>query len=326
MNIFVTRKIPGRGIEMLREAGHEVDVSGKDGVLTKEELVAALRAKEYDAVLCLLTDTIDTDVFGAVPKAKIFANYAVGFNNIDLAAAKAREITITNTPDVLTDTVAEFTFTLLLAISKRVAEADTFMRSGKYIGWAPELLLGTDLKGKTLGLLGAGRIGSRVAYMAARGLDMKVVYYDVKQNEHIEKETGAIFRASVEDVLKEADMVSIHVPLLESTKHLINKERLVMMKQSAYLINTSRGPVVDEAALADALKNGIIRGAAIDVFENEPKMAEGLAELTNVIVTPHIASATEGTRGAMGELAAKNIIAVLEGKEAPNAVKPLVSS
>lgn len=321
MNIFVTRKIPGSGIEMLREAGYEVDVSGKDGVLTKEELIAALKAKEYDAVLCLLTDTIDAEVFDAAPKAKIFANYAVGFNNIDLAVAKARGITITNTPDVLTDTVAEFTFTLLLAISKRVAEADAFMRSGKYIGWAPELLLGTDLKGKTLGLLGAGRIGSRVAYMASRGLGMKVIYYDVKQNEQIEKDTGAVFRASVEDVLKEADTVSIHVPLLESTKHLINKERLAMMKKSAYLINTSRGLVVDEAALVEALKSGVIRGAAIDVFENEPQMAEGLAVLPNVIVTPHIASATDGTRAAMGELAAKNIISVLCGKEAPNTVK-----
>lgn len=321
MNIFITRKIPGLGVEMLREEGYEVDVSAKDGVLTREELISALRAKEYDAVLCLLTDAIDAEIFDAAPKAKIFANYAVGFNNIDLAEARKRGIVITNTPDVLTDTVAEFTFTLLLAIAKRVAEADVFMRGGKYTGWAPELLLGTDLKGKTLGLLGAGRIGSRVAYMAARGLDMKVVYYDVKQNEQIEKETGAVFRASVEEVLKEADAVTIHVPLLDSTKHLINKERLAMMKSSAYLINTSRGQVVDEAALADALKNAVIRGAAIDVFEAEPKMEAGLAELPNVIVTPHIASATEGTRGAMGELAAKNIIAVLEGKEAPNAVK-----
>lgn len=306
---------------MLREAGHEVQASGKDGVLTKEELITALRAKEYDAVLCLLTDTIDGEVFDAAPKAKIFANFAVGFNNIDLAAAKARGITITNTPDVLTDSVAELTFTLLLAIAKRLVESDAYMRQGKYTGWEPELLLGSDLKGKTLGLLGAGRIGSRVAYMAARGLNMKVIYYDVKQNEYIEKETGATFRASVEEVLKEADAVSIHVPLLDSTKHLINKERLAMMKKSAYLINTSRGPVVDEAALVDALKNDVIRGAAIDVFENEPKMAEGLAALPNVIITPHIASATEGTRGAMGELAAQNIIAVLSGKPPVTEVK-----
>ena len=319
--VYITRKMPGMGVEMLRGAGHQVDVSAKDGVLTKEEIVAALRAKEYGAVLCHLTDTIDKDVLGAAPKAKIFANYAVGYNNIDLAAARERNIVITNTPDVLTDTVAEFTFTLLLAISKRIVEADGFMRAGKYTGWAPELLLGVDLKRKTLGLLGAGRIGSRVAYMASRALLMKVIYYDVKQNEHIEKETGATFRASVEEVLREADVVTIHVPLLDSTKHLINKERLAMMKPSAYLINTSRGPVVDEAALVDALKNGVIRGAAIDVFENEPKMAEGLAALPNVIITPHIAPATVGTRGAMGELAAQNIIAILSGKPPVTEVK-----
>ncbi len=321
MQIFVTRKIPGKGIEMLREAGHEVDVSEKNGVLTKGELITALKAKEYDAVLCLLTDTIDGEVFDAAPKAKVFANYAVGFNNIDITAAKERGVTITNTPDVLTDSVAELTFTLLLAISKRLVESDTYMRSGKYIGWEPELLLGTDLKGKTLGLLGAGRIGSRVAYMASRALDMKVIYYDVKQNEHIEKETGATFRASVDEVLKEADAVTIHVPLLDSTKHLMNRERLATMKKSAYLINTSRGPVVDEVSLVEALKNGVIKGAAIDVFENEPKMAEGLAALPNVIITPHIASATEGTRGAMGELAAQNIIAILSGKPPITEVK-----
>lgn len=321
MNIFVTRKIPSEGIVLLIDHKYDVTVSEKDGVLTKEELITALKKKEYDAVLCLLTDTIDAEVFDAAPKAKIFANYAVGFNNIDLVAAKARGITITNTPDVLTDSVAEFTFTLLLAISKRIVESDVFMRAGKYTGWAPELLLGTDLKGKTLGLLGAGRIGSRVAYMASRGLDMKVIYYDVKQNEHIEKETGAAFRASVEEVLKEADAVSIHVPLLDSTKHLINKERLAMMKKSAYLINTSRGPVVDEAALAEALRAGTIRGAAIDVFEHEPHMAVGLAELPNVIVTPHIASATEETRQAMSRVAAQNVIAALEGKNPPNAIK-----
>jgi len=319
--VFVTQKIPGGGIDMLREAGHEVEVSEKDGVLTKDELIAALKQKEYDAVLSLLTNKIDGDIFDAAPKAKIFANYAVGFNNIDLAAAKERGVTITNTPDVLTDSVAELTFTLMLAISKRLVESDTYMRTGKYTGWAPDLLLGTDLKGKTLGLLGAGRIGSRVAYMAARGLDMKVVYYDLKQNEHIEKESGAEFRASVEEVLKEADVVTIHVPLLDSTKHLMNKERLALMKPTAYLINTSRGPVVDEGALVEALKNGVIKGAALDVFEEEPNMAEGLAGLSNVIVTPHIASATEGTRGAMGELAAKNIIEVLSGNAPITPVK-----
>ncbi len=321
MNIFVTRKIPEAGIEMLKKAGHEVVVSDKDGVLTKEELIAALSQKEYDAVLCLLTDKIDGDIFDVVPKAKIFANYAVGFDNIDIPEAKKRGIVVSNTPEVLTNTVAEHTFALMLAIAHRVAEGDRFTRAGKYVGWAPLLLLGTDVSGKTLGLIGAGRIGSRVAYHAVKSFDMNVIYYDIKQNEYIEKETGAEYRGSVEEVLKEADFVSIHVPLLESTRHLINKERLSLMKPSAYLINSSRGPVVDEVALVDALKNKVIKGAALDVFENEPNTAPGLTELDTVVLTPHLASATEETRAKMAEVAAENIIATLSGKEAPNAVE-----
>lgn len=321
MNIFITRKISERGIKKLKDAGHEVFVNPKDGVLTKEELIVELKKKEYDAILCLLTDKIDGDIFDAAPKAKIFANYAVGFDNVDINGAKQRGIVVSNTPDVLTNTVAEHTFALMLSIAHRIAEADRFTRAGKYIGWAPELLLGTDVSGKTLGLLGAGRIGARVAYHGAKSFDMNVIYYDVKRNEMIEREVGAVFKERAEDVLKEADFVSIHVPLLESTRHLMNKERLGIMKKSAYLINTSRGPVIDESALVWALRDGVIKGAAIDVFENEPKLAEGLTELENVILTPHIASATEETRSRMAEVAADNIIAVLSGKEAPNAIK-----
>ena len=320
-HIFITRKIPDAGIKKLKTAGHAVEVSEKDGVLSKKELVMALTAKKYDAVLSLLTDTIDAEVFDATPNAKIFANYAAGFDNVDIAEAKKRGIIVSNTPDVLTNTVAEHTFALMLAIAHRIAEADRFVRAGKYSGWEPLLLLGTDVSGKTLGLLGAGRIGTRVAYHAAKSFDMKVIYYDVKRNEHIEKEVGAEYRATVEEILKEADFVSIHVPLLDSTRHLINKTRLARMKKNAYLINTSRGPVVDEAALVDALKRGVIKGAGIDVFENEPKTASGLTELENVILTPHLASATEETRAKMAEVAADNIIAVLSGKEALNRVK-----
>lgn len=319
-SIYVTRKIPDAGIQMLTDAGHEVDVSEKDGVLTKEELLAALAAKPYDAVLSLLTDTIDGEVFDAVPSTKIFANYAVGFNNINLDDAKARDITITNTPGVLTDTVAEYAFSLMLATAKRIPEADRFTRTGKYEGWAPELLLGSDLKGKTLGILGAGRIGSGVATRAQKGLGMQVIYNDIKQSEHIEKDAEAVFKETPEEVLQEADVVSVHVPLLDSTKHLINKERLQMMKPSAYLINTSRGPVVDEAALVEALKNGTIRGAGLDVFENEPALAPGLAECENVVITPHIASASEETRNKMSEIAAQNIIDFLSEKTPENVV------
>jgi len=316
MQIFVTRKIPDDGTGLLKEKGYEVDVSEKDGVLTREELLSALKAKKYDAVISLLTDKIDGEVMDAVPSVKIFANYAVGYDNVDLVAAKERGKIITNTPDVLTNSVAEHAVALFMALAKRIPEGDRFVKEGKYIGWAPELLLGNDLSGKTLGVLGTGRIGSRVSEIAVKGLGMKVIYYDVAKNDALEKNVGASFRATPEEVLVEADVVSIHVPLLPSTRHLIDKERLSKMKKNAYLVNTSRGPVVDETALVEALQNGVIRGAALDVFENEPKLALGLSDLPNVILTPHTASATEETRQAMSRLAAQNIIAVLEG-EAP---------
>ena len=320
MKIYITRKIPNSGIELLKEKGHEVDISEKNGVLTKDELINALKAKEYDAVLCLLTDKIDAEVFDAVPTAKIFANYAVGFGNIDTEEAKRHGITVTNTPGVLTDSVAEHTFAMILSITARIAEGDRYTRAGKYEGWAPELLLGMDIKGKTLGIIGAGRIGSQVAHTATGGFGMKAIYFDIKKNEEFEKATGAEFRDSVEEVLKEADVVTLHVPLLDSTRHLINKERLEMMKSTAYLINSSRGPVIDEKALVEALREKQIAGAALDVFENEPKLAEGLAELENVVLTPHIASATQETRSKMSEMVAQNIIAFLEGGTPPNTI------
>ncbi|MEK7646977.1 MAG: D-glycerate dehydrogenase [Patescibacteria group bacterium] len=321
VKIFVTRKIPDAGIEKLKER-FEVAVNPHDRVLSKDELIAALHADKYDAVLCLLTDKIDAEIFDAAgPQCKIFANYAVGFDNIDLAAARAKNIMISNTPGVLTDTVAEHTFALMLAISHRIAEADKFTKAGKYTGWAPELLLGTDLSHKTIGIVGLGRIGSRVAHHAVGGFDARVIYYDVKRNEAFEKEFGAEFKENLDDLLCEADFVSLHVPLLPATKHLINAERLKLMKPLAYLINTSRGPVVDEAALVSALQNKTIKGAALDVFENEPKLAPGLTELDNVIITPHIASATEETRSKMSEMAADNIIAALSGNVPPNLVK-----
>jgi glyoxylate reductase len=318
--VYVTRAIPEAGLKLLQNEGHEVTVSEKDGVLSKDELVSALKGEEYDAVLCLLTDTIDADVFEAAPNAKIFANYAVGYNNIDTDEAKKRGVVITNTPGVLTETVAEHTFALLMTITKRVVEADSFTRAGKYEGWAPMLLLGTDLKGKTLGILGAGRIGQRVAHHAIRGFDMNVCYYDVARNEEFEKEYGAEFQPTVENVLEIADIVTVHVPLLDSTKHLINAERLALMKNTAYLINSSRGPVIDESALVEALKNKTITGAALDVYEDEPALATGLVELSNVVITPHIASATKETRSKMSEIAAENIVAYLKGEEPPQKI------
>lgn len=319
-HIFVTRRIPEAGITMLKEKGHELDISEKDGVLTHEELATALRAKPYDGVLCLLTDTIDSEILDAAPSAKIYANYAVGFNNVDVKEALARGITVTNTPGVLTDTVAEHTVALMLAITSRIAEGDRFMRAGRYDGWAPMMLLGTDLKGKTLGILGAGRIGARVAHIANRGLGMNIIYYDVKQSPELEKEFGAQYCSEPESLLAQADVVSVHVPLLESTKHLIDAKRLSLMKRSAYLVNSSRGPVIDEQALVEALRAGVIKGAALDVFENEPELAPGLAELANVVITPHIASATEETRSKMAEIAAQNLVDFFEGRVPANKV------
>ena len=283
-----------------------------------------------------MTDKIDAEVLDAAKASgvKIFANYAVGFDNIDVKAAEERGILVTNAPGVLTDSVAEYAFTLILSIAHRIAESDRFTRAGKYIGWDPELLLGTDVSKKVLGIVGLGRIGSRVAHHAVKGFDMKVLYHDVKRSEEFEREFLEVglpmgsptsprveFRENVDDIFREADFVSIHVPLLPTTRHLVNTEKLALMKKSAYLINTSRGPIVDENALVDALKSGVIRGAALDVYENEPALTPGLVELENVILTPHTASATDETRQAMGELAAKNIIEALEGRTPPNLVK-----
>lgn len=321
MKVYITRRIPEAGLLLLREKGFELDISRKDRPLTKHELINALKKKPYDGVLSLLTDTIDKDVFDAVPSAKIFANYAVGFNNIDVPEAKKRGITITNTPGALTEAVAEHTIALMFAIVRRVVESDTYLRKGKYRGWGPELFLGEELQGKTLGILGAGRIGGRVAEIAGKGLGMSVIYYDIKQSLEFEKECHAIFRTTLEEVLKEADVVSVHVPLLPTTTHLINAERLKLMKKSAYLINTSRGPIIDEAALVDALQMGVIRGAALDVFEHEPRLARGLSKLSNVVMTPHTASATCVARDGMAILAAQNIITFFEGKTPPNVVR-----
>ena len=305
--------IPRPGIDLLTSRGYEVVVSPEDRMLSKEELIGFIKGQNYDAVLCLLTDKIDADVLEASrPSVKIFANYAVGFDNIDKEAAKRLGIMITNTPDVLTDTVAEHTFALMLAVAHRVVEADKFVRAGKYAGWAPMLLLGADLSRKTLGIVGLGRIGSRVAFHAVKGFDMKVIYYDIKRNEEFEKTYGAVFSEKLDNLLREADFVSIHVPLIPQTRHLISEMQFKLMKPTAYLVNTSRGPVIDEAALTAALNAKTIAGAAIDVFEFEPKVTLGLLNLDNIVLTPHIASATEETRAKMSELAATNIIEALE--------------
>lgn len=321
MKIYVTRQIPEAGIKKLKEKGYETTINPLDKVLVKEELIAALKGKNYDAVLCFLTDKIDDEILAAAgPQVKIFANYAVGVDNIDLQAAQKRKIMISNTPGVLTETVAEFTIGLIFAVTKRIVEADEFIRQGKFVGWAPMLFLGSDLKEKTLGIVGLGRIGCEVARRMHDGFDMKIIYYDVNRNEKLEKLYHLKY-VDLETLLKTSDIVSVHVPLLPVTHHLIGAKELAIMKPTAYLINTSRGPVVDEAALVTALKNKVICAAGLDVFEKEPVLTSGLAELDNVVLTPHIASASLETRSKMAEMAAENIIAALENKTPPNLVK-----
>lgn len=323
MKIFITRQIPDHGINVLKAKGWEVVVNPEDRTLSKEELLATVRAGGYSAILTDLDDKITRDVLTAAKEAgvKIFANYAVGYDNLDVKAATELGIFITNTPGALTNAVAEHTFALLFAITRRVVEADRYMRAGKYTSWGPLLMIGSEISGKTLGVVGLGRIGSRVAYHAKKGFDMHVLYYDVKRSEEFEKEYGAAYRQNPDDVFREADFISIHVPLLPTTRHLVDARRLALMKKTAYLVNTSRGPVVDEQALVDALRRNTIRGAGLDVFEHEPAMTHGLADLENVVITPHIASATETARQEMSEIAAKNIIEALEGRTPPNVVK-----
>ncbi len=318
--IFVTRQIPEVGISMLRNKGYVVDVREKSSIPNQKELIKVLKAKPYDAVVTLLTDKVDNQLFDAVPTAKIFANYATGFDNINLEEAKQKGIAITNAPAVSTsEAVAEHTFALMLSLAARIVEADEFVRRGKYIGWDPMNFIGTDILGKTLGLIGAGRIGAQVAHYAS-GFGLKVIYTDLKRNEQIEKESGAVYYSTPEEILKLADIVSLHVPLMDSTKHLINKERLAMMKKTAFLVNTARGPIIDEVALVEALQNKVIAGAGLDVFEFEPKLSKGLAKLDNVILTPHIASASDTARNEMSTLVAQNIIDFFEGKVPANKV------
>jgi len=318
--IFVTRKIPEEGIKILKGKGYEVDISPKDRPLVKKEIMKFLGKKSYDGVISLLTDPIDKEVIEYASSVKIFANYAVGFNNIDIEEARKRNIVVTNTPGGSTESVAEHTFALILGLTRRIPEADVFMYKGKFGGFDPMLLWGDELGGKTLGIIGTGRIGSRVAEMAKKGFGMKVVYYDVVRNQKIENELSAVFMETPDGVMKEADIISVHVPLLSSTYHLINKERLSLMKKTAYLINTSRGAVVDELALAEIVRNGMIRGAGLDVFEFEPKVEKSLLKLPNVVVTPHIASATPEARIDMAIMAANNIVDFFEGRIPRNKV------
>jgi glyoxylate reductase len=317
--IYITRKIPEAGLKLLREKGIEYDMGNSDTPPSKKYIIKALKSKPYDGVLSFLTDHIDKEVFDVCPNVKVFANFSVGFNNIDLEEAKTRGIAVSNTPGTSGTAVAEHAVALILALTTRLVEGDKFMRKGKFKGWDPELLIGTDVKGKTIGLIGVGDIGSKVAHILHSGFGVNIIYSDMNQNLLLEQDTGAIKKETV-DILKEADIVSLHVPLLPSTTHLINKDSLASMKKTALLINTSRGPVVDEKALIDALKGGVIAGAGLDVFEFEPKITRGLDKLQNVVLTPHIASSRTTARNMMAEIVCKNIIAVFDTGSAINSV------
>lgn len=313
-HIYITRRIPHFATDMLTLAGYMVTENQDEDIPTDAALRRIVSKGAYDGVITLLTDHINKAFFEAVPHVKIVSNFAVGFNNIDVEAAKAHGVAITNTP-VSNEHVAEFTLALILALATRLVEGNDYVKRGKYSGWSPSLFNGSDIKGKTLGLIGTGRIGNSVAERAYTALGMNIAYFDPIQNSHIESICCAKRHETVESLIAEADYVSIHVPLMPQTMHLMNEARIALMKPSAFLINTSRGPVVHEQALEKALVNGAIRGAALDVFEFEPHISKTLRSLPHVILTPHIASSRESARIEMARLAAQNIIDFFEGKK-----------
>ncbi|OGM15745.1 hypothetical protein A2V97_03125 [Candidatus Woesebacteria bacterium RBG_16_42_24] len=316
--IFVTRKIPGNHLEKLKEVGHEVEISEFDRALTPEELLEKVASK--DAILSLLTDEIGGDLMDAAgPQLKLISNYAVGFDNIDVKAATDRQILVANTPcEEVNEAVAEHTWALILALSRRIVEADEATRRGGYKGWEPDIFLGRNLIGKTLGIIGLGRIGGMVA-RRAKGYNMTVLYNKRSPDPEAEKELGVTF-ASLDELLAKSDFVSLHVPLSDETRHMVSSDAFSKMKQGAFLLNTARGPIVDEHALVEALRSGHLGGAGLDVYDNEPNIDPELIGMENVVLTPHIASATYEARGKMGELAVSAIIDTFSDKKPDNLV------
>ena len=309
--IFVTSKVSDSALNILKSVG-EVEVWEKEETLNGKTLLEKI--KEKDAVLTMVNNFVTDDIIQQAPKLKVIGNCGVGYNNIDIASAEKHGVIVTNTPDVLNDATADLTWALILGIARRIVEADKFVREGKFTGWLPHLFIGNLVYGKKLGIIGLGRIGTAVCERA-KGFNMDVYYYN-RNRLPIEKEQALnATYADLDRLLRECDYITIHAPLNEESHHLIGRDELNLMKQDAYLINTSRGPLVDEQALYEHLKAGKIAGAALDVYEHEPKIVEGLLELDNVILLPHIGSATLETRAQMAELAAKNIANVLTGKE-----------
>jgi len=317
LKVYVTRELPERGLKIIKER-FETEVWPEYAPPPKKVIIE--KARKVDALAPLLSDKIDAEVFDAAPNLKIVAQMAVGFDNIDVQEATKRGIYVTNTPEVLTDTTADFAWTLLMAVARRVVEADKYVRTGQWeVGWHPDMMQGRDVYNATIGIVGAGRIGYAVAKRAT-GFGMKILFYDVMPRPEMEKEFAAK-KVDLDTLFKESDFVCIHVPLMKETHHLVNADRLKLMKKTAYLINNSRGPVVDEKALYEALKANRIAGAGLDVFEQEPTPIDNpLLKLGNVVVAPHISSASYETRSKMAEMVADNLFAFFEGRKPPNLV------
>ena len=309
--VLLTRQLPEVAIEKL-EAHVDLEIFPYDRAMTPEELKEAVVDKE--GLLCLLTDTISPELMDAAPKLKVVSNYAVGYNNIDISAATDRNIIVTNTPDVLTETTADMTFGLMLMAARRVLEAGDLLRSGNWKGWSPMQFMGTDIHGSTLGIIGMGRIGKALT-KRARGFDMEVIYWNRTRLKVREEKQLGLRYVKFNEVLLQSDFISLNVAYNEETHHLIDEGALQKMKQSAFFINTSRGGTVDEEALIDALENNKIAGAGLDVFENEPNINPRFLELKNTVILPHIASASVATREKMAMVAVDNLLAVLAGKK-----------
>jgi len=316
--VYVTRLIPEAGLELVRQC---CDTRVWEGEVPPPREVMMREVAEVDGLLALLTDRIDAEVMDAGKRLRVISNYAVGYDNIDVPAATQRGIVVGNTPGVLTETTADLAFSLLMAAARRIAEGDRYTRAGKWQTWGPKLFLGYDLHHATLGLVGMGRIGSEMA-KRANGFDMRVLYYDPVRRQDLEGSLGVIY-VSFDTLLRESDFISLHTPLTEQTRHLIGAPELAKMKRTAILVNSSRGPVVDQQALYEALRDGVIAGAGLDVFEVEPiPQHDPLLTLDNVTVVPHVGSASHATRDKMARMAAENLIAGLQGKLPPNCVNP----
>jgi len=315
MKVFITRKIPEEGISLLKNM-FEVELHDSDEPISYESLLKGV--KDASGLFCLLSDRIDKRIIESASKLKVIANYAAGYNNIDIETASLKGIYVTNTPDVLTETTADLAWALILSVARKIVESDQFLRSGKFKGWGPKLLLGNDVFGKTLGILGMGKIGTAVAKRGT-GFSMDIIYHSPNRKLDSEKSTGAKY-VPFDEFISRSDFLSLNLPLTKNSEHIISTNEFDKMKPSAFLINTARGPIVDEKALVSALKVGKIKGAGLDVFEFEPKIERELLSMKNVVLLPHIGSASEYTREKMSQISAESIIEVLTGKIPANCV------